>query len=92
VQVGGRSQSLCRYTGAETWRVEISESLSLDPEGSRYNMQIFGLWLCCFNKKQKCRLRQICMEDQILLSSFWICTEGLCIIIFLFLHSGAHLL
>ena len=64
-QVGGRSQSLCRYTGGERNRMETNEGLWLDPEGSSCSLQRSGLWLCCFNRKQKRSLRQTCMVDQI---------------------------
>ena len=84
-QAGGRTESLCRRPGGETsGRMETSGELYLDPAGSRCSLQRSGLWLCCFCGKERGVLRETCVVDQIFLCSAWSCSEGVCIIRFLF--------
>ena len=94
-QVGGRRESLCRNSGGETsWRMETSWWLCLDPEDSNCCLQRVGLWLCCFCRREKRVLREICVVDQVWLCSVWICSEGVCIIIvirLLFFHPVSQL-
>ena len=89
-QVGGRSQSLCRSSGAETGTMETSGRPGLDSGGGSCRLWTDELWFCCFCGK-KTKSVEKWVVDQRRLCSVWISCAGVCIRRVRVLHPGYHL-